>query len=102
MAPKTKKTFVAHAPSTLKVLGSYTGSIPSQAARKAVSAGHKEFVLRESGEHTKGKLFKGEVKKLSTPKIVTIKGKEIKYDKMPVVKYVKMVDLKNKKMDEAA
>jgi hypothetical protein len=100
MVKGEKKTFVAHHPGSMKVLGTYTGRIPSQAAKKAAAAGNTDFILRETGTK-KGKQFKGGVKHLTTPKVVMIKGKEVKYTKQPHAKYVKMVDMSGHTVKDA-
>jgi len=74
--------------------GTYTGSSPSSAARKAVSkmCGHSskkvEFHLREITQGSKKKVYgpyKGQMEKLKKP--IELKGRTIKYK--PVAKLAK-------------
>jgi hypothetical protein len=97
MAPKgEKKTFVAHSPGSMKVLGTFVGRTPSQVAKKVASKGHTDFLIRETGTK-KAKHYTGGIKKLAEPKVVMLGGKEIVHTKMPHAKYQKTVDISKHK-----
>lgn len=96
MAP-VKKTFILENASG-KALGTFTGSTPGIAAKKAATKGHADIILRETGEHDKRRIYKGEVKTLTPPKQVMIAGKPVLISKQSVAKFVK---IENKKQQNA-
>ena len=98
MAPNgNKKTFILENAAG-KAIGTFTGSTPGVAAKKAATAGHTGIILRETGVHDRVRHYTGSVKKLSPPKEVMIAGKPVKIEKESKAKYVKTVftDKKNK------
>jgi hypothetical protein len=88
MAP-TKKTYIMEN-ETGKALGTFTGATPGIAAKKAATKGHVDIILRETGEHDKRRIYKGEVKTLNPPKQVTIAGKPVLISKQSVAKFVRV------------
>ena len=88
MAP-VKKTYILES-ETGKALGTFTGSTPGIAAKKAATKGHTDIILRETGEHDKRRIYKGDVKTISPPKEVTIAGKPVLISKKSVAKFVKV------------
>ena len=83
-----KRFFQVVDPKTGETFGRYTGSNPSKAANKAATSqlsGNRsnkiDIYLRESTQNSPHKLYAYRItrKKLSTPKIISIKGKEIEY-----------------------
>lgn len=95
MAP-TKKTYVLESVSG-KALGTFIGSTPGVAAKKAATKGHTDIILRETGEHDKRRIYKGSVATLNPPKQVTIAGKPVLISKQSVAKFIK---IENKKQVE--
>jgi hypothetical protein len=95
MAP-VKKTYILES-SSGKALGTFTGSTPGVAAKKASTKGHTDIILRETGEHDKRRIYKGSVTTLSHPKQVTIAGKPVLINKKSVAKFVRV---ENKKQEE--
>lgn len=95
MAP-VKKTYILENESG-KALGTFTGATPGIAAKKAATKGHTDIILRETGEHDKRRIYKGEVKTLSPPKQVTIAGKPVMIAKKSMAKFIK---IENKKQTE--
>jgi len=92
MAP-TKKTYILESASG-KALGTFTGATPGVAAKKAATKGHTDIILRETGEHDKRRIYKGDVKTLNPPKQVTIAGKPVLISKQSVAKFVKVEEKK--------
>ena len=88
MAP-VKKTYILESASG-KALGTFTGATPGIAAKKAATKGNTDIILRETGEHDKRRIYKGEVKTLSPPKQVMIAGKPVMITKKSVAKFVKV------------
>lgn len=84
-----KKTYILENESG-KALGTFTGATPGIAAKKAATKGHTDIILRETGEHDKRRIYKGEVKTLSPPKTVMIAGKPVMITKKSVAKFVKV------------
>ena len=89
MAPSDKKTYILES-STGKALGTFVGATPGVAAKKAATKGHTDIILRETGEHDKRRIYKGEVKKIDPPKQVMIAGKPVLISKQSVAKFVKV------------
>jgi hypothetical protein len=96
MVAANKKTFILENDAG-KALGTFTGATPGVAAKKAATKGHKHIVLRQTGEHDKVRVYKGEVITLATPKTVTIAGKPVSIAKESKATFVKVV-----KKDEKA
>ena len=94
MAP-VKKTYILENESG-KALGTFTGSTPGIAAKKAATKGNTDIILRETGEHDKRRIYKGSVKTLSPPKQVTIAGKPVMITKQSVAKFIKVEAKKQK------
>jgi hypothetical protein len=92
MAP-IKKTYILESASG-KALGTFTGATPGVAAKKAATKGHTDIILRETGEHDKRRIYKGDVKTLNPPKQVTIAGKPVLISKQSVAKFVKVEEKK--------
>jgi hypothetical protein len=91
MAPKKeKKTFILENASG-KAIGTYIGTTPGVAAKKAATAGVTNIILRETGVHDRVRHYNGSVKKLTTPKTVMIAGKPVKIAKESHAKFVKVV-----------
>ena len=88
MAP-VKKTYILENESG-KALGTFTGATPGIAARKCATKGHTDIILRETGEHDKRRIYKGEVKTLNPPKQVMIAGKPVLISKQSVAKFIKV------------
>lgn len=88
MAP-IKKTYILENESG-KALGTFTGATPGIAAKKAATKGHTDIILRETGEHDKRRIYKGEVKTLSPPKQVTIAGKPVMITKKSMAKFIRV------------
>jgi hypothetical protein len=88
MAP-VKKTYILENDAG-KALGSFIGATPGIAAKKAATRGVTDIILRETGEHDKRRIYKGEVKTLNPPKQVTIAGKPVLISKQSVAKFVKV------------
>jgi hypothetical protein len=96
MVAANKKTFILENDAG-KALGTFTGATPGVAAKKAATKGHKHIVLRQTGEHDKVRIYKGEVITLATPKTVMIAGKPVTIAKESKATFVKVV-----KKDEKA
>jgi hypothetical protein len=94
MAP-VKKTYILESAAG-KALGTFTGSTPGIAAKKASTKGHTDIILRETGEHDKRRIYKGSVTTLNPPKQVTIAGKPVLITKKSVAKFIKV---ENKKQE---
>jgi len=92
MAP-TKKTYILESASG-KAIGTFTGATPGVAAKKAATKGHTDIILRETGEHDKRRIYKGDVKTISPPKQVMIAGKPVLISKQSVAKFVKVEEKK--------
>jgi len=75
-----------------KEIGRFTGAIPSVAARKAASKGHKDILLRRTGEKTQAKRFEGSIVK-TAPKTVTRGNTTYTVDSKPKTKYIGIVKL---------
>ena len=88
MAP-VKKTYILENDAG-KALGTFIGATPGIAAKKAATRGVTDIILRETGEHDKRRIYKGEVKTLNPPKQVTIAGKPVLISKQSVAKFVKV------------
>ena len=96
MVAANKKTFILENDAG-KALGTFTGATPGVAAKKAATKGHKHIVLRQTGEHDKVRIYKGEVITLATPKTVMIAGKPVTIAKESKATFVKVM-----KKDEKA
>jgi hypothetical protein len=76
-----KKNYVLVNSNTLRDTDSvFTGASVYAAAKKAAARGYKKICLRRTGTNTVHE-YKGSVKKLKTPKIVTRNGVAIVYKK---------------------
>lgn len=87
-----KKTYILENEAG-KAIGTFVGSTPGVAAKKAATKGHTDIILRETGVHDKRRIYKGVVKVIDPPKKVMIGGKEVLIAKQSVAKFVK-VDIK--------
>jgi hypothetical protein len=91
-----KKTFILEDDAG-KALGTFTGATPGVAAKKAATKGHKNIILRQTGEHDKVRIYKGDIVKLATPKAVMIAGKPVTIAKESKATFVKVLKKDNKK-----
>jgi hypothetical protein len=83
----TRPTFMLHDPQNFSSLGKYQSADYRYAALKAASKGHTQILLRKT--NTKEiREFSGKVEKLDVPKVIKRGGREIKYERKPLVKYV--------------
>jgi hypothetical protein len=65
----------------------FTGSSAHAAAMKAASRGHKKILLRRTGGDVVHE-YKGSVRKLKTPKVVSRNGVDVVYTKETSVRRV--------------
>jgi hypothetical protein len=75
-----------------KELGRFTGGSPGVAAKKAVTRGHTNFLLRKTGEHDIGRHYTGKVVKIA-PKTITRGGSSFTVTTKPEAKFVGTVKL---------
>jgi hypothetical protein len=84
-APRPKKNYMLHDPSSMKPIGRFSSPTPRGAAMKAASRGHTNILLRETGTKMIHK-YTGQKVTLEKPREVNRNGKIIRYEHASVVK----------------
>jgi hypothetical protein len=97
--PRTKKTFMLHAPGDMSAAGRFVAPGYREAALKAASRGHTDILLRKSGTR-EIRQFEGRIETLDTPKTVTRGDREVLFSKKPTVKFTKKFQFDGKVHDD--